>query len=195
MNLNDRNNLILNKEAIMRLTKLMILPIVLLMGACSTTYTPNTDQSSSYDFSTVKTFSVIGDDHNNNSLISDINRERIDIAVTTALIQQGKQEDNIKSADVLISYFIVTKDKIKVNSNFNGSYNRFGYYGMGGGSHINVRNYVEGTLVIDVIDNQSQKIVWRSSLTKTLKHYENNQERDEAVTKAVNSMMSQLPSV
>ena len=165
------------------------------MGACSTTYTPETDQSSSYDFSTVKTFSVKGDDHHNASLMSDINRERINIAVTAALTTQGKQEVNIKSADILISYFIVTKDKIKVNSNYNGSYGRFGYYGRVGVSHVDVRNYVEGTLVIDVIDNESQKIVWRSSLTKPLKHYQNNQERDDAVKKAVNSMIAQLPRV
>jgi len=181
----------------MKLTKLMILPIVLIMGACSTTYTPETDQSSSYDFSTVKTFSLIGDEYHNASIISDIDRERINIAVTAALTEQGKQEDKVKSADILISYFVVTKDKIKVNSNFNGGYGRFGFYGVGGVSNVkvNVRNYIEGTLVIDVIDNKSQKTIWRSSLTKSLKHFGTNQERDEAIKKAVKIMMVQLPNV
>ncbi len=179
----------------MKLTKLMILPIVLIMGACSTTYTPDTDQSSSYDFSTVKTFNVIGDVRHNASIMNDIDRERINIAITKALTEQGKQEDEVKSSDILISYFIVAKDKIKVNSNFNGGYGRFGFHGVAGVSHVNVRNYVEGTLVIDAIDNKSQKTIWRSSLTKSLKHFETTQERDEAIKKVVNIMMEQLPNI
>lgn len=43
-------------NSVKNLSKLMMIPGVFLLGACSTTYTPATDQSSSYDFSSVKTY-------------------------------------------------------------------------------------------------------------------------------------------
>lgn len=75
----------------MKLKNIFLLPVVFVLGACSTTYTPNTDQSINYDFSSVKTFKVVGDDHLKNPMISDINRARIDDAVTSGFTDLGKQ--------------------------------------------------------------------------------------------------------
>jgi hypothetical protein len=177
----------------MKFKHLLLLPVVFVLGACSTTYTPETDQSSNYDFASVETFHVIGDDHLKNPMVSDINRVRIDDAVITAFKEQGKELDDTQSADVLISYFIVTKDKVKVNSTYSSGY---GYYNRGyaGVNHVSTRNYVEGTLVIDIIDNESQKTVWRSTLTKSLKDYDSVSEREQAINNAVKSMMNTFPS-
>lgn len=73
--------------------------------------------------------------------------------------------------DILISYFIVTKDKIKINASYSdGHYGqgcyRCGYGYGGGGSHVSTRDYVEGTLVMDNIDNDTKLNVYRSTLTK-----------------------------
>lgn len=178
----------------MKFKHLIILPVILVLGACSTTSTPETDQSNDYNFSKAKTFNVVGDTKFKNPMISDINRSRIDSALISSLIKQGKTEANINSADVLISYFIVTKDKVKVSSNYSGSYGRYSRYGIGGVSHIDARDYVEGTLVIDVIDNESQKTIWRSTLTKSLKSYDNSTERQSAINNAVSSMMESFPT-
>ncbi len=178
----------------MKYKNLFILPVILVLGACSTTYTPETDQSSDYNFSTAKTFNVVGDDKLKNPMISDINRSRIDSALITSLTKQGKTAVNKNSADVLISYFIVTKDKVKVTSSYSGRYGRYGVHGYGGLSGIDARDYVEGTLIIDVIDNESQKTIWRSTLTKSLKSYGNAAERELAINNAVSSMMESFPS-
>ncbi len=90
--------------------------------------------------------------------------------MTNELEIQGRSSVDEASADILISYFVVTKDKVKVNSSYTGGYypnSRYGY--SRGGSHISTRNYVEGTIVIDLIDIISQNAVWRSTLTKTIK--------------------------
>jgi len=178
----------------MKFKNLILLPVILVLGACSTTFTPKTDLSSDYNFSEVKTFNLIGDAKLKNPMISDINRSRIDSALINSLKEQGKTEANIKSADVLISYFIVTKDKVKVSSNYSGNYGRYNRYALGGVSHIDAKNYLEGTLVIDVIDSESQRTIWRSTLTKSLKSYDEPAERQSAINNAVNSMMKSFPN-
>jgi len=179
------------------ISKLLIVPIVLILGACSTTYTPESDVNLAYDFNSVKSYSVVGDDHLRNPLISDIDRERIDSAIDSSMQQRGKFEVNEDKADILISYFVVTKDKTKVNAHYSGGYGHGCYrcgYGYGGGvSHISTRDYVEGTLVLDIIDNDTDQSVYRSTLTKPLKSYDTPQERQQAITDAVNDMMKQMP--
>ena len=177
--------------------KLIVIPVVLILGACSTTYTPESDVNLTYDFESVKSYSVVGDEHLRNPLISDIDRERIDSAIDSSMQQRGKFEVTQNKADILISYFVVTKDKTKVNAYYSGGYGHNCYrcdYGYGGGvSHISTRDYVEGTLVLDVIDSDSQRSVYRSTLTKPLESYETPQERQQAITEAINDMMKQMP--
>ena len=178
----------------MKLKNLLILPVILVLGACSTTYTPKTDQSSSYDFSSVRTFNVMGDSTPRHSAVSDINRERIDTAVVNTLTEHGKQIGDETSADVLVSYFVVTKDKMRVNtvnSAYNGRYRMAGYSGI---AHVSTHNYVEGTLVIDVIDNDSKKSVWRSILTTPIKNYKTPAEREQVIDNAIKAAFESFPS-
>lgn len=172
------------------------LPLVLLLGACSSNYVPETDQSSSYDFSKIETYSVIGDEQLKNPMFSDIDRARFDAAIDISMQQHNIEEVSPEQADVLVSYFVVTKDKVKVNSSYSGGYASSCYrcgYGYGGGvTHINTRNYVEGTLVLDIIDNDSKLSIYRSTLTKPLKSYETAEERQQAMNKAVSDMMQSL---
>ena len=179
------------------ITKMIVLSSVLLLGACSSNYVPKTDQSSSYDFANVHTYSVIGDEQLKNPMFSDIDRERFDAAIDISMQHRNVEEVSADKADVLVSYFVVTKDKVKVNSSYSGGYASSCYrcgYGYGGGvSHISTRNYVEGTLVVDIIDNESNRSVYRSTLTKPLKSYETTQEREQAIYKVVKDMMEKLP--
>lgn len=171
------------------------LPLALLLGACSTNYVPETDKSSSYDFSKIETYSVIGDEQLKNPMFSDIDRERFDAAIDISMQQHNIEEVSPEQADILVSYFVVTKDKVKVSSSvgYGSSCYRCGYGYGGAVTHINTRNYVEGTLVVDIIDNDSKLSVYRSTLTKPLKSYETTEERQQAINKAVSDMMQLLP--
>ncbi len=178
------------------ITKAVSLSSVLLLGACSTNYVPETDQSSSYNFANVDTYSVIGDEQLKNPMFSDIGRKRFDAAIDISMQQRNVEEVSADKADVLVSYFVVTKGKIKVNSTYSAGYSscyRCGYAYGGGATHINTRNYVEGTLVVDIIDNDTNRSVYRSTLTKPLKSYETAQEREQAINKVVKDMMEKLP--
>ena len=172
--------------------------MVLLLGACSTVYTPESDKSMNYDFATVKSYHVIGDQQLKNPMFSDIDRSRLETAIDSEMQQRGKFEVGVDKADILVSYFVVTKDKVKVNSSYSGGYYGGGCYrcgyGYGGGvSNISTRNYVEGTLVVDIIDNETKLSVYRSTLTKPLKSYDTVQEREQAINKVISDMIKPLP--
>ncbi len=183
----------------MKSLKVLFLPVVLIISACSTTYTAETDHNKEYDFSTAKTFTIIGDDHLKNPMISDIDRQRINDAINDELYLNGRDATEFNSADLLVSYFVVTKDKTKVSSSGHsphyGYSSRYGHrYGYGYGySHVSTRNYTEGTFVIDFIDNKSKETVWRSTLTKPIKSFDNIEERDEAIASVIKTMFNELP--
>ncbi len=193
-------NLNLNSvsKSVKKLSKLMVVPMVLLLGACSTTYTPETDKSSTYDFASVKSYHVIGDQQLKNPMFSDIDRNRLETAIDDQMKQRGKLEVEQSKADILVSYFIVTKDKVKVNTSSSGGYYGHGCYRCGYGygvgvTHVSTRDYVEGTLVVDIIDNDSQQSVYRSVLTKPIKSFDTAQEREQAINKMVSDMIKPLP--
>jgi len=181
-----------------------VLPFVLILGGCSTTYTAETDRNQNYDFSNVSTYYIVGDKHIENRMVSDIDRLRIDNAIEDQFYLNGKDKVEIDSADILVSYFIVTKDKTKVTSTghhapYYGYSSRYGHrvgYGYGYGySNVSTKNYTEGTFVIDLIDNETKETVWRSSLTKPMKNYKTLEERDEAITELIKTMFKELPQL
>ncbi|MFD2167554.1 DUF4136 domain-containing protein [Thalassotalea euphylliae] len=178
----------------MKKSVFVALPLALIVSACSTTYAPKTDYSNSYNFAEVDSFAVIGDEHIKNPLLSDIDRSRLNNAIEDSLEQAGIEEASENEADVLVSYFVVTKDKTKVYSTHTGGYyGRYGY-SAADSQQIHTRNYVEGTLIVDVIDRESMQSVWRSTLQKPIKHYDNTAEREAAINQAISSMMSTMPA-
>lgn len=174
--------------------KFSVLPTLLLLSACSTNYTAESDQSSQYDFSTIKTYNVIGDEQYKNPMFSDIDRVRFESAIDESMQQRGTFKVVKKEADVLVSYFIVTKDKIKINSTYNSGFYGHSRYGYGGSvSNVTTRNYVEGTLVLDVIDNKTKQSIYRSTLVKPIKSYDSIEERKQAINTVVTKMLKALP--
>ncbi|TPH15242.1 DUF4136 domain-containing protein [Litorilituus lipolyticus] len=180
-----------------KILRIVPLSIVMILGACSANYTPITDYNANYDFNLVNSYNVIGDSHLKNPLLSDIDRLRVNNALELSLNKLGKTQVTQQEADVLVSYFILTKDKLKVNATYNSGYYGSSCYRCGynqGINHISTREYVEGTLVIDIIDNKTKQTVYRSTLSKPLHAYDNAQEHEQEVNHVITAMMSNLPT-
>ncbi|WNC73841.1 DUF4136 domain-containing protein [Thalassotalea psychrophila] len=174
----------------MKAIKLVIIPLLVLLSACSTTYEADSDYNSAYNFKAVDSFYVVGDEQYKNPYLSDMNRDRINDSISAELSKLHLDVQNKTSADVLISYFVVTKEKIKVTST-PVTYSRYGTYGQ---SHINTRDYVEGTIIIDVVDNKSQKSIWRSSIQKSVKELDTPEERSQEIAKVVKALFAGFPT-
>jgi hypothetical protein len=78
----------------------------------------------------------------------------------------------------LVSWTLITDDKTEVRTygapgigvGF-GRYNRYSMYNCWGcaQTEVSVRNYTEGTFIVDMIDPKLQRSVWRGSIQSRLK--------------------------
>jgi hypothetical protein len=94
----------------------------------------------------------------NNSLLE----KRIHNAVDTQMAAKGftQTEDN---PDVLLVYYVGLKDKIDVTDwgyTYAGS-----YWGGGLGRNVDVYQYTEGTLIVDMVNGATHQLAWRGSAT------------------------------
>jgi hypothetical protein len=177
---------------------MLILICLASITGCSTTYSADTDRDENYDFQAIKSYFVDGDTQFKNPMISDIDRSRINDAIDNEFNVHGLISTDKENADVFISYFVVTNDKINIRSSGHSPYygynSRFGHsYGYSyGTTNINTKNYTQGTFVIDIVDNKTKKTVWRSTLVKPIKNYKSSASKEQAVTELINTMFADI---
>lgn len=123
-----------------------------------------------------------------NALIS----SRIERAVTAELDFRGLQAASAGEADFLVTFHTVARPRTSVH---HGGYGwghpyRYGYgWGWGGGSSY-VRHWVEGTLVVDVLDGRRRRLVWRGIAEGA---FTKPNPSDAEVAKVVSRILSSFP--
>ena len=164
------------------------LGIVLLgvLAACSSAPPePTVDFKQDYDFRQVKTLAFMphsgGVSGNSPKMfISDMQRERINDALVQAVEKKGiKVIEDPKQADALITWHLVAQEKTDVRT-YNtgmsygagyGHYNRRAHYSCWncGGTEVRVKQYTQGTFIVDVVDPKLDQSIWRSIIESKLK--------------------------
>ena len=164
----------------MRLIALLF-AVALLIG-CSAP-APLIDYDSSYDFSKDRTFAFLSD----HPLIrgegatggSSMMEGRLMQITENILAARGLTRiSDPEKADLAIGFTLGARDKIQVNSypqTYHSGYGRWGYGGRGyyGGGHygastVNVRQYTEGTLAVDIYDTTGHRPVWHGRATRKI---------------------------
>ena len=182
----------------MKLRAMIVLPIAMILSACSTTLKPDVDYQQDYAFENIKSFSVVTDNEKPMDEVyhvSDIENKRIARALQSAMLNKGLNEKSADQADILVAYQIVTKDKTRVR-NYGTAvsyrcYRCWGGYGggVGMGNNVDVRNYTEGTVIIDMLDPVTNESVWRSMVSAPVKKHRSVEEKDKAIFEAVEKML------
>jgi hypothetical protein len=153
--------------------------IVLLVAAASFAAEVKTDYDRSTDFSQYKTYSW-----ENVQTKDQLWVDRIKQAVNSALAAKGWTE--VPSAgNVAIVAIEMTKNQQTLNTFYNGFGRGWRWGGGFGDSTTTVDNYKVGTLVVDLFDANSKKLIWRGSSSDTLssKSDKNIKELDKGVEK------------
>ncbi len=157
-----------------------------LLAACASTPTPVVDYKPDYDFTGVKKIGFLDESAkvsgDNPLFLSDMQVERIDSALANELGNKGFTiVKDAQQADLLISWHLATQNKTDVNTYETpamgvgyGSYGRYNRYSMYScwnctNTEVQVRNYTEGTFIVDMIDPRQDKSVWRSVTQTKLK--------------------------
>jgi hypothetical protein len=174
---------------------LMALPVIL-MVSCKPTLKVSTDYDRSANFSQYKTFSLYYLVTNRN--VSELNEERIWNSLRAEMSRKGYTETD-KNPDLVVNAISVVKNRKYVSASSNaygygGAYRPYRYWGGGmvsGTTTFQASNYKEGTLVIDVVDASSNRLVWQGTGNAEFEKQPKNP--DLAISNAVNKILAQFP--
>jgi len=175
----------------MRIAKIITPLIALFFISCSSVRV-STDYDTKANFNNYKTFAFYKPGIDKAS-ISDLDKKRIMRAIEAELLAKGMTKS--KSPDILVSLFTKSRERVNVNSNF-GWGAGFGWgwnpWMWGGASTLNVNQYTEGTLFIDVIDAHKKELLWQGigsgALTKR-----SPEKKEERIKEFVKEILSKYP--
>jgi Domain of unknown function (DUF4136) len=180
----------------MKLHFLLLSSGILGLLACGPTMKVNSDYDKNANFQQYKTFTLYHDT-NKISPISGLNKDRITNAIIAEMTKKGFSQTN-SNPDLLVHTVTILKDRVSVTANTNyygygGAYRPYGW-GTGGANSnttYDVQNYKDGSLIIDVVDASTQKLLWEGvgsgEIDKPLKN------PDAQIPSAIERIMATFP--
>ncbi|MFV0531034.1 MAG: DUF4136 domain-containing protein [Flavobacteriales bacterium] len=147
----------------------------------------SSDYDEAVDFTQYKTFSF-HDKGIEKLQLNDLDKRRVINAVTTELTAKGMQPAK-DQPDVVVNILASNKEKIDVNY-YNDPFWGWYYYPWGM-NQASVNQYTEGTLIIDLIDNKTNTLVWQGQGSGF--RVDNIQNKAETIKEAINIIMSHYP--
>lgn len=171
--------------------------LVLSLISCGPTLKVSSDYDRAQTFSNFKTFALYQSDSSMTAL-SQLNKERILAAVKAEMTKKGFTE-NTSSPDLWVNAVAIVKDKIALSSTtdyygYGGVYRPYawgGTLGVTANTTYNADTYKDGSLIIDIVDASTKKVVWvgtgSSEIDKPLKN------PDEEIPAAVTKIMASFP--
>lgn len=144
--------------------------LLAMVSACTTPLEATMDFDPQFDFSKVQKIAIQPVDRSSLSMIrvSDMQVDRIDAALAGELQRKGYQvvTDNAQ-ADMFLTWHLVTEERTDVRT-----YNSMSYYNCWrcgpNVSDVSVRQYTQGTFIVDMIDPARNQSVWRSIIESRL---------------------------
>ena len=183
----------------------MLLSILLISACSSGPPKPEVDFNPEFNFANAKTVAF----YKNSGLVSgdkplqlsDMQRNRADEALKLALENKGFTFiADPKQADLLLTWHLSTQNKTDVRTyqsapsygygGHYGGYNRYSRYNCwncgGGSTQVSVKDYTEGTFIVDMIDPAANQSVWRGTTQSKLKsEVENEQAKYNAAAASI----------
>jgi len=172
-----------------------LLTLVSLLVACASTLEANMDYDGQFDFSKVRKIALQPVDRTelSNIRISDIQVQRIDEALAQELQRKGFEivSDNTQ-ADMYLTWHLVTEERTDVRT-----YNSMSYYNCWrcgpAVSDVSVRQYTQGTFIVDMIDPARNQSVWRSVIESRLQPEPDPDKAGARRQEAAAAILAQFP--
>lgn len=163
----------------------------LLLCACASSPSVDSDFDPATDFSQYRTFAMAAPPTEAPAALpgySELAGESINRELAEHLAAKGLQETDEESADVLVAFNLAGETRADVRSSApTGRRGRYGaWYGAGWyDNDVYTVQYVVGTLIVDVFDRAQQKLVWHGWSSVSLYSQESASEKRSAVIQAV----------
>ena len=150
----------------------LLLLLVLILVGCVSPVRVDYDRGAAPKLQSYKCFAVdsreLGTNYQSIALSPIVDR-RIERALKAELLAKGFTQD-CATPDFRVAFNTAQKTITELNDLGIGAtpYRRSAYHGYAGYSNIQIDQYQEGTFIIDIIDMQSQELVWRGAYVKRL---------------------------
>jgi len=180
--------------------KTAVLAALALLAACASLQV-GSDYDKTASFGSYHTFALMRREHHpNNGSTNPLVIQRAEDAIKAELSSKGYQfTPDPAAADFTVDFTIGSKERTDINSypdpyvGMGWGWGRRGWWGGPyWGSDVDVRQYREGTLSIDVFDARSHRPVWHGWAKKELsrKYIENS---EEPIRRATNAVLARFP--
>jgi hypothetical protein len=181
-----------NKVKILGLA--MIVALFGILAGCSS-LTVNYDYDTNVDWAKYKTYAWLGQEAKSgqdpvaNPMDSGLLDKRFRSSVEWEMEQRKiTPSDN---PDCYVIYHLGSADKLQVTD---WGYRYSDYYWGYGGRQVDVYEYTEGTLVIDIVDAETKNMVWRGIGQKVIDTTQRSPEEiQERVDGVINKIMASFP--
>ena len=159
--------------------------------SCSTIYGVKYDYDKQTDFAQLKTFDwmPVPDGENTDDFLV----VRIKEAVNAELRTKGLKLTS-ESPDFLIAHHTATKDKVQV-TDWGYDYGPYGGYrgGYWGQRNVSTYDYEEGSLILDFVDAESKKLIWRGTAKAEVQNVVSPEKSEQLINKAVKKILEKYP--
>lgn len=171
------------------------------MSGCSTMKV-DVDYDTEYNFSNKTKYAVMHSDREGeNTLVND----RVLNAIKTSLNKKGYKEVKQDHAELIFVFHVNVQQMSDIRTDYEmvgfGGYGYprgFGGYGLGYGSTMvatpSTYRWKEGKLIIDALNPQTKKIVWRGTVSDELTQSSATpQEKREYINRVVQKVLHEFP--
>ncbi len=156
----------------------------------------NFDKSA--DFSKYKTYKFV--ENASGDKLDDIAKKDIETAMDAELAKKGLTKTSGDAADLYLSYEASVSTEKQVNT-FNSGYSYgpgwggpYAYGGWGGGTSTSTTYTIyNGTIVVDMYDVGTKKLVWRGAASKTIDPKAKPDKRAKNLQKAFEKLFKNYP--
>jgi hypothetical protein len=152
-------------------------------SSISTSY----DYDDTYDFSRLRTYDwlPVPMDQKQNELIL----KRVKTELSAGLTDRGYREAK-SSPEFLLAIHMGTERRVQVDD-WGYGYSR--HYGFGGSGRLEVYEYKEGTLIVDMVDAETNKLFWRGIARKTVDPSATPEKVTATVQEAIGKILKNFP--
>ena len=186
----------------MKKTIMTLVASVILLSGCASTTKGNSDYDPSVNFTRYSTFAwitehpmIIGSTAGRQ--INPMTEGRVMRAIEESLNSKGlKIIDDPDQADFVVAFTLGARDEVQVTSYptaYRGAWGGRGYWGGGYyGNNIDVRQYTEGRLSIDIFDRAEHRPVWHGWATKRITR-KTQEDPEPVIREVVAAIMAKFP--
>jgi len=171
---------------------IILLLCIFLLTACSGPIKITSDYDKNVDFKSYETYMLLPWRKENSKLVNEIDKRRLYDALTYELNARGYRQVNA-GADLAVNLMVIIQEKANVTA-YRSHYNYGGYYypyGYGSTIHFDSQEYLQGTVIIDVFDNNEKKLIWQGAAIAEID--ENPRNREQGIKKGMARIFWEYP--